>query len=116
MSMTTFQLTKKKKTSLEQKQSNISADILTHHIQASTVTHNVATKEDLQQGSVTRDNPASPWTTAISYILILYTVATILSTRIYLRLQEIHTTVVKICSLPSVTRVTSLQSRGVIKD
>lgn len=116
MSMTTFQLTKKKKKQASNKNSPTSQQTYLLTTSKPAVTHNVATKEDLQQGSVTRDNPASPWTTAISYILILYTVATILSTRIYLRLQEIHTTVVKICSLPSVTRVTSLQSREVIKD
>lgn len=51
-------------TFLKQKQSNILADILTHHIQTTAVTHNIATEEDLQKahvGSVTGDNPASPW-------------------------------------------------------
>lgn len=45
----------------------------------------------------------------------MHAVATTLSTRIYLRLQEIHTAAVEICLLPSVTRVTSLQSKGVPK-
>lgn len=46
----------------------------------------------------------------------MHAVATTVSTRIYLRLQEIHTAALKTCLLPSVTRVTCLQSKGVTKD
>lgn len=116
--MTTFQL--RKKTSLEQKQSNILADIVTHHIQTSAVTPNAAIEEDLQQGcvrSVTGTILQAPGTTAISRILILHAQCCNYPLhRNYLRLQEIHTTVVKICLMPSVTRVTSWQSKGVTKD